>query len=129
VAVARLLGYPSDGRADEGLGTPVLVTKDRKGWLASNRVGRIIPNTSTDIGWLYIALRSPHAQRQFQATASGSVVDHTYPPGMESVVLPPALDVDGAAVKAAWDKLSKAQVTEDEAVNMMRAAIENPPEA
>ncbi len=123
------IAYPSDGRADEGLGTPVVVTKDRKGWLASNMVGRIFPNAGTDIGWVYIALRSPHAQRQFQAAASGSVIDHTYPPDMEAVVLPPPLGVDGAAVKAAWEKLSEAQVTEDEAVAMMQAAIENPPEA
>jgi hypothetical protein len=120
------IAYPSDGRAEEGLGTPVIVTADRKGWLASNMVGRIYPKKGTDLGWLYLALRSRHAQMQFKATASGSVVDHTYPENMESVILPPPLDVDGTRAKAAWDKLSRAQVTEDEAVGVMNAEIADP---
>lgn len=127
--VPGTIAYPSDGRAEEGLGTPVVVTEDRRGWLASNMVGRIFPNDDVKLGWLYLALQSRHAQMQFKATASGSVVDHTYPENMESVILPPELDVDMANVKAAWDKFSKAQVAEDEAVAMMEATIENPPQA
>ena len=120
------MAYPSDGRAEEGLGTPVIVTADRKGWLASNMVGRVLPKKGTDLGWLYLALKSWHAQLQFKATASGSVVDHTYPEDMESVILPPPMGIDGARAKSAWDKLSKAQVTEDEAVRAMEAAIADP---
>lgn len=120
------IAYPSDGRAEEGLGTPAYITADRDGWLASNMVGRIIPNSGTDVGWLYLALKTAHAQRQFKAQASGSVVDHTYPPDMECVVLPPPLDIDGKQVLAAWGKFSEAQALEDQAAEMMDVALSVP---
>jgi hypothetical protein len=120
------IAYPSDGRAEEGLGTPAYVTTDRDGWLASNMVGRIIPNQGTDVGWLYLALKTPHAQRQFKAQASGSVVDHTYPADMECVVLPPPLGVDGKQAVIAWEKFSEAQALEDSAASMMDTALSGP---
>ncbi len=123
------IAYPSDGRAEEGLGTPAYVTADRAGWLASNMVGRIIPNQGTDVGWLYLALKTPHAQRQFKAQASGSVVDHTYPADMKCVVLPPALGIDGKEAVIAWEKFSEAQALEDRAASMMDVALSGPAEA
>ena len=36
-----------------------------------------------------------------KALASGSVVDSTYPPDMESVILPPSMGLDGAAISEA----------------------------
>lgn len=110
--------YPSDGRAEEALGTPVVVTRDREGWLASNMVGRIIPNKGVDTGWLYLALRSAHAQVQFKAAASGSVIDHTYPPDMERVLLP-RVPCDGRRVMKAWDSMATAQALEDEATALI----------
>lgn len=109
------IAYPSDGRAEESLGTPVIITNDKEGWLASNMVGRIIPEKNTDVGWLYLALKSLHSQIQFKATASGSVIDHTYPPDMEGVLLP-KMECDGNAVLRAWGMLGEAQVIENEAV-------------
>jgi hypothetical protein len=125
---AGWIAYPSDGRAEEGLGTPAYVTADRDGWLASNMVGRVIPNPGTDVGWLYLALKTPHAQRQFKAQASGSVVDHTYPWDMECVVLPPALGIDGKQALTAWEKFSEAQALEDRAADMMDTALSAPQE-
>jgi hypothetical protein len=110
--------YPSDGRAEEALGTPVVVTRDRDGWLASNMVGRVIPNDDVDVGWLYLALRTAHAQLQLKASASGSVIDHTYPPDMERVLLP-RRPCDGPRVMKAWDSMATAQSLEDEAAAMI----------
>lgn len=123
---AGWIAYPSDGRAEEGLGTPAYVTNDRDGWLASNMVGRIIPNAGNDAGWLYLALKSPHAQLQFKSEASGSVVDHTYPSDMEDVILPPALGLDGTQVIAAWEKFSEAQRLEDQAAAMIDVGLAVP---
>lgn len=107
--------YPCDGRAEEALGTPALITRDRDGWLASNMIGRIVPKDGVDVGWLFLALKSEHAQLQFKATASGSVIDHTYEPDMYSVLLP-RFECDGARVMATWNLMAEAQQLEDEAV-------------
>lgn len=117
------IAYPSDGRAEEALGTPVIVTKDKAGWLASNMVGRVVPKPGVDVGWLYVALRTLHSQMQLKSFASGSVVDHTYPDDMNKVILPPRNDFDGADVLDAWRMLSKAQVMEDEAVAAVDRAL------
>jgi hypothetical protein len=49
--------YAADGRAEEGLGLPALVTSNRDGWLASGHVGRIIPKEGVSSGWLWLACR------------------------------------------------------------------------
>lgn len=108
---AGWIAYPSDGRAEESLGTPVVITPERDGWLASNMVGRVVPNPGTDAGWLYLALNSRHAQVQFKSTASGSVIDHTYPWDMEGVLLP-RVECDGDAVLRAWRAFGDAQTME-----------------
>jgi hypothetical protein len=107
--------YPCDGRAEEALGTPAVVTRDRDGWLASNMIGRIVPNARVDAGWLFLALKSEHAQLQFKATASGSVIDHTYESDMYGVLLP-RFDCDGTRLMATWEMMAEAQRIEDEAV-------------
>ncbi len=48
------IGYQADGRAEEKLGVPVMITADRKGWMASGHVGRVIPNPGIDPGWLFL---------------------------------------------------------------------------
>lgn len=111
------IAYPSDGRAEEALGTPVIVTRDKAGWLASNMVGRVIPKASVDVGWLYAALKSSHCQMQLKSFASGSVVDHTYPVDMERVILPAKGGFDGTNIKKAWRMLGAAQEAEDETVH------------
>ena len=120
---AGWIAYPADGRAEEGLGTPVLVTRDRDGWLASGHIGRVIPKTGVDAGWLFLALKTNHAQMQLKARASGSVVDSTFPNDMEAVILPPPLDVDGAKVRQLWNDFSEAQVLEEKASAMVDEAL------
>lgn len=116
------LAYPADGRAEEALGTPVVITADRDRWLASNMVGRIVPNEKADLGWLYLALRSEYAQLQIKSCASGSVIDHTYPWDMERVILP-KVACDGRRVVSLWNTLANAQRLEDEASALVDTAL------
>jgi hypothetical protein len=109
------IAYPADGRAEEELGTPVLVTKDRDGWLASGHVGRIVPKLGVDVGWLFLALKTSHLQIQLKARASGSVVDSTFSTDMEEVILPPKIDVDGAKVLQLWEDFRESQALEEKA--------------
>ncbi len=120
---AGWIAYPADGRAEEELGTPVLVTRDRDGWLASGHIGRVIPKTGVDAGWLFLALKTSHAQMQLKARASGSVVDSTFPNDMEAVILPPPLDVNGAKVRQLWNDFSEAQTLEEKASAMVDEAL------
>ncbi|HEX5307512.1 MAG TPA: hypothetical protein VFW38_00335 [Solirubrobacteraceae bacterium] len=101
--------YQADGRAQESLGFPAMVLGDRRGWAASGHVGRLVPRDGTNAGWLWLAVSTWQVQVQLKALASGSVVDSTFPSDMQSVVLPPAGDVDGDAVTAAWSKFSEAR--------------------
>jgi len=117
------IAYPADGRAEEELGTPAFITKDRAGWLASGHVGRVIAKPGVDAGWLFLALKTSHAQMQLKARASGSVVDSTYPNDMEEVILPPPLDVDGARVVRLWEHFSEAQALEEKASTMIDEAL------
>jgi hypothetical protein len=113
------IAYPSDGRAEEALGTPVVITRDKAGWLASNMVGRVIPKARVDVGWLYAALKSAQCQVQLKAFSSGSVVDHTYPADMARVVLPSKGNFDGTNIMTAWRMLGAAQEAEDETIRQL----------
>lgn len=113
--------YQADGRAEEGLGRPSVVTADRERWLASGHVGRVIAEEGTDWGWLYLALSTPHAQLQIKASSSGSVVDSTFEWDMEAVVLPNG--EAGSAVRDAWRDFSKAAIKEAEARAVVERAI------
>jgi len=117
------IAFPADGRAEEELGTPAFITKDRAGWLASGHVGRVIAKPGVDAGWLFLALKTSHAQIQLKARASGSVVDSTFPNDMEEVILPPPLDVDGAKVVRLWEDLSEAQALEEKASAIIDGAL------
>lgn len=88
------IAYQADGRSEEALGEPVMITTSRADWLASGHVGRLAAKDSADAGCLYLAFQTPHAQMQLKALASGSVVDATFPADAEAVVLPP-LPVSG----------------------------------
>ena len=102
---ADSIAYPADGRAEEDLGTPVLITEGRAGWLASGHIGRIVPNSGVSPGSLFLALKSTHAQIQLKARASGSVVDSTFVPDMELVVLPPLpAEAVGKQIEQAWEE-------------------------
>src|SRR5258708_21280165 len=55
---ADWLAYQADGRAEETLGLPVIITPERDGWLASGHVGRVVANDGGNPGWLCAALRT-----------------------------------------------------------------------
>jgi hypothetical protein len=117
------LAFPADGRAEEQLGEPVVVTSDRAGWLASGHVARIVPKPNISPGLLYMALRTDHAQMQIKAFACGSVVDATYPAEVETIVLPPLSDSCVLNPDALWDGFATAQRLEDEAIEMLEHAL------
>jgi hypothetical protein len=117
------LAYQADGRAEDALGLPVMITSDRDGWLASGHVGRLITKEGVDPGWLYLAVRNWAAQIQIKSLASGSVVDSTFPWDMESVILPPSDSVDGKAIREAWEKFARAQRSEDEALSLVEECL------
>ncbi len=115
--------YQADGRAQESLGFPAMVLEDRAGWAASGHVGRLIPKSDTNAGWLWLSACTWQAQVQIKALASGSVVDSTYPSDMRNVVLPPAGGVDGEAVETAWAKFSLARNQTRKAVQTIDDAL------
>lgn len=121
------LAYQADGRAEETLGLPVLVSPDRDGWLASGHVGRIIAKSTINPGWLCSALRTPHCQMQIKSLASGSVVDSTFPSDMESVVLPPCTqDIDWDEVVESWRDFAHVNELENEAIRLLERRLTEP---
>lgn len=117
------IAYQADGRAEDALGLPILITDDRDGWLASGHVGRVINKPGVEIGWLYLALRSWAGQVQIKSLASGSVVDSTFPWDMESVVLPPNTNGLSKTVVPMWQNFAKAQRLENEAIALIEFAL------
>lgn len=116
--------YQADGRAEETLGLPAMITRERDGWLASGHVGRVVAHEDVDLGWLYLALRTSCAQIQIKALASGSVVDSTFPFDMETVVLPPTVEgIDFREVLGAWEAFADAQEAERHAVNLFERTV------
>lgn len=99
--------FQSDGRAEEGLGYPAYVTKDRHGWLASGHVGRAIPFDSDDAGWVWASMASDIVRSQVVSLSCGSVVDALYPEDVANVLLPPRDAVDSDAVRAAWREMAE----------------------
>jgi hypothetical protein len=116
------IAYPADGRAEEELGTPVLITQSREGWLGSGHIGRVIAKKGVDIGSLLLALRTEHVQLQIKAKASGSVVDSTFEDDLASVVLPPLSLIDGRKVRKYWRLFDVASLAEDEAIEQIDSA-------
>jgi subtilisin family serine protease len=86
-------------------------------------VGRIIPLSGTNPGWLWASLKTKQAQFQLKASASGSVVDATYPSDVREIIIPPASMVDGPAVVKLWDQFRQARELELEAVRLVEAEI------
>jgi hypothetical protein len=104
--------FQADGRAEEGLGTPVCINSSREGWLASGHVARVSALDPNQSGWLWAAIASPIVQYQIAALAAGSVVDALYEDDISSVLLPPADQIDSVAVIGAWDAFAKAEKLE-----------------
>lgn len=115
--------FQADGRAQERLGFPVMITPDRDGWLASGHVGRLVPRDGVDPGWLFTAWATTQVQRQVAALACGSVVDALYPADLEKVVLPPPEDWSGADVMLAWEQFSEAAQAHTAAVAVLEERL------
>ncbi len=120
---AGWLAFPADGRAEEGLGEPIVITRDRHDWLASGHVGRIVPKADVVPGLLYMALRADHVQLQIKALACGSVVDATYPGDVGGIVLPPLPELPREEVTDLWDKFSDAEELEAQAIRILEVGL------
>ena len=118
---AHSIVYQADGRAEEKLGLPAMVTPDRHGWMASGHVGRVVPRLGIDSGWLYLALGSSPARIQIKAKASGSVVDGTYENDMAKILLPPP--ASHPEVVKLWDLFSDASQKEYRAESLIDRAF------
>ncbi len=117
------IAFQADGRAEERLGVPAMVTPDRAGWMASGHIGRLVPRSGVDAGWLYAAFATPQVQAQVKALACGSVVDALYPEDLAAVVLPAAGDLDTSKVSNAWRSFAAAQAQQDAAISRVEATI------
>lgn len=117
------IAYQADGRVEDALGLPIMITSDRDGWLASAHIGRVVNNSNVDAGWLYLALRSWTSQIQLKSLASGSVVDSTFPWDMESVILPTTTNGKFKGVLSTWEKFATAQRSENEALALIERAL------
>lgn len=115
------IAYQADGRAEQKLGVPVMITEDRRGWMASGHVGRVIASPGVDPGWLFLALRSEHARIQIKSRASGSVVDGSYEEDMERVVLPPP--ARHPEVVELWELFREASLREQRAASLIEGAL------
>jgi type I restriction enzyme S subunit len=80
--------FTCDGRAEESLGATAFGSSLWDGWTASNHVMRVLPRSGYNLGFLYLALRSPFVQIQLKARATGNVVDALDVPTISDVLLP-----------------------------------------
>ncbi len=118
------IAFQADGRAEESLGQPVLVTDERRGWLASGHVGRAVPREADDAGWIWAAMASRALRDQIASVACGSVVDALYEGDIEDVVLPPRSTVDSASVIDAWGDFDRANQLMADALELIESAFQ-----
>ncbi len=122
---ARQVVFAADGRANEGLGRPAVVTSDRSGWLASEHVMRLQSYNPATSGWLYLALALPVVQFQMQALPRGSVVDTLYVHDVERIVIPPVHFGAAEQVVDAWDCFAIARSLEDRCIALIETSVES----
>jgi hypothetical protein len=122
--IPKSVCFQADGRAEEGLGRPVLITSDRSEWLGSGHIGRAIPENAEDAGWLWASLASASCQNQISSAACGSVVDALYTDDLAEIILPPKDLVDSADIIEHWEMYAKSQAAESQAIRMIEDAIE-----
>jgi hypothetical protein len=113
----------AEGRAEERIAFPVMVTPDRNGWLANNHIARVVPRDGVEPGSLFVAMACQQVQRQVKALATGSVVDAVNVSDLREVILVLPNASLGASVRAAWGKFSAAQRLQDGAVAELETAL------
>lgn len=119
-----MIAFGAEGRAEERIAQPALITHERAGWLANNHVMRVRPRSGVDPGWLYLAFAVRQVQAQVKACSCGSVVDAVNPGDLNRVVLPPIDDARGTEALDCWRDLSEANMAEARAIHRLQAAIE-----
>lgn len=121
VLAENMVAFGAEGRAEERLGYPALVTADRSAWLANNHVMRVLPKDGTHPGWLYLAFATRHTLAQVKAMSCGSVVDTVYPEDLRRVILPPPDKDSGDRVLSCWHDFEAARRLEEGAVSQLEA--------
>lgn len=121
--VSGTIVYQADGRAEEGLGTPSVVTAARAGWLASGHVGRLVAREDQRWGAIYLGLASRQGQAQIRAAASGSVVDSTFPADMEAILVPPVTLAMASSAERAWSAIAAADDLERRATELVELSL------
>jgi hypothetical protein len=119
----NMIAFGAEGRAEERIAQPALITSDRAGWLANNHVMRVVPKTGVNPGWLYLALAVHQVQMQVKACSAGSVVDAVSPVDLGNVVLPPVDGSRGAIAAECWSDFAEASLVESEAIDALERAI------
>lgn len=120
----NMLAFGAEGRAEERIAQPALITSERASWLANNHVMRVHPRPGVNSGWLYLAFAVPQVQGQVKACSCGSVVDAVNPNDLNRVILPPVDEERGAAALECWQDFGSANQLEAEAIATLEAAIQ-----
>lgn len=118
-----MIAFGAEGRAEDRISQPALITGDRTDWLANNHVMRVRPHDGVNPGWLYLCFASWQVQAQVKARACGSVVDAVYPADLDDVLLPPVDEVRGDAAYQCWKDLARANQLEADAVARLEDEI------
>lgn len=118
-----MVAFGAEGRAEDRISLPVLVTSDRSGWLANNHVMRVRPKPGINPGWLYLSFAAAQVQAQVRASSCGSVVDSVSPSDLNQVVLPPPDAATGNEAVACWDEFAHANELERTAIEELEASI------
>lgn len=118
-----MIAFGAEGRAEERIAQPVLVTRDRAVWLANNHVMRVRPRSGVNPGWLFLAFALWQVQAQVKASACGSVVDAVSPLDLDRVVLPPIDEGRGGQASECWQHFAAANELEEEAIAGLEHAI------
>jgi hypothetical protein len=119
-----MIAFGAEGRAEERISRPALITSDRADWLANNHVMRIRPRSGVNAGWLYLAFAAWQTQAQVKACSCGSVVDAVSPVDLDEVLLPPADVNKGNEALRCWEDLAAANKREARAIATVEAAIQ-----
>lgn len=118
-----MLAFGAEGRAEDRISQPALITGDRADWLANNHVMRVRPRDGVNRGWLYLCFASWQVQAQVKATACGSVVDAVSPGDLDEVILPPTDDARGDSAYECWKDFSEAGRIETDTIRQLEEAM------
>lgn len=118
-----MIAFGAEGRAEDRISQPALITGDRTDWLANNHVMRVRPRPGVNPGWLYLCFASWQVQAQVKASACGSVVDAVYPGDLDNVLLPPIDETRGDAAYKCWKDFAESNRLETDAIARLENAM------